>query len=184
MLYNVGIKLTSPFLGSQNTSERIRRFNRSKQRDQAVPIDRSIWFWALQEASNALNIQDINVQLLWPSEHYQPSTIVLYKRRWKQQKGNKTVQRSEMFEAIQTGTILRFNVLFLSEQDPSENYDDGRLPTEDEFIGILNFIGQMIGFSPWGRKFGYGRFEVAELQKDEGKHYATDPEQKNRLLGS
>jgi hypothetical protein len=46
---------------------------------------------------------------------------------------------------------------------PQNKDKEVRSPTNEEIIKMLNFIGDMIGLSPWGSHFGYGKFHVVSF---------------------
>jgi hypothetical protein len=41
---------------------------------------------------------------------------------------------------------------------------NSRPPTKEEVKECFTIIGESIGLSPWGSKFGYGRFIVEEVE--------------------
>ena len=78
-----------------------------------------------------------------------PPTIRLYDRRV-------TAVRQEQFESLRKGTQFGFEI-FVDESRPAH-------PTEEQVDVLLRMIGQHFGLSPFGSKFGFGRFELLSLQ--------------------
>jgi hypothetical protein len=161
MLYELTMKLTSPFLGDQRTSEGVRRFPRSKDGNLEVPAAQ--WQWAFQEAIYTLRMEGLQVDSVRFKDYIAPS-IVLYNRKWHEAKK----QRTEMFEAIRENTELTIQFFVPRTQEPTGHSSDaaaGRSPTIPELTKILDFIGDMLGLSPWGSKFGYGKFKLLGIRE-------------------
>lgn len=64
------------------------------------------------------------------------------------------------FESIQAGTVVSFPILILGQLESQNKLDlfKSRPPTVEEVKQCFSIIGEDIGLSPWGSKFGYGRF--------------------------
>lgn len=158
MLFHLRIKATEPFLGNKRTPPAkpgdlcVRRFVR---KEEEIALDLAQWNWAVEQAALALHIDIDTNSVRFPVSIQRPS-LVLYVRRWHHQGKRK----EEMFESIRDGAELGIDVLLTSV---SEN-ENKRPPTQDEFLKIMTFIGDMLGLSPFGSKFGYGRFKVISLE--------------------
>ena len=149
MYIDVRLKLTSPFLGNKRTPTQVRRFVRNKE---DLAIDLVQWNWALKEAQLALHIEAIDLECVrFPASIRMPA-IVAYNRRW----DNKGKEQQEMFEAVREGTVLTVPILITSTSSNSAL----RPPDVEELKNLLNFAGKMLGLSPWGCRFGYGRLYV------------------------
>lgn len=129
------MRLESPMLGSVTTKDRIRRFARTST-DHDIEIHNQQWGDRIKKASLDLGIHipDGGVKL---PQGFRPPTLHLYQRRY-----NRT--KSELFEAIRKGTVLTIDIVTSL--------------SEDDFEEILTHVGKYYGLSPWGSKFGYGRF--------------------------
>jgi hypothetical protein len=153
-MFSLRLKLTSAYLGNKNTREHVRKFDRTPEG--LIRIDKALWLWAFQEALEAFQWFDIDSSCIRMELTEAPATI-LYNRRWRQ--GDQAL--TEKFEAISKGGILGFRVLILNRSEAPAK----RPPSLDEFRALLNTIGQMIGVSPWGSKFEYGRFLVLSVDE-------------------
>jgi hypothetical protein len=54
----------------------------------------------------------------------------------------------ERFESIEPGTVIRLRLLLETEAD------------QETMLRVMDLCGELYGLSPWGNKFGYGRFTV------------------------
>lgn len=159
MLYELKIRLDKAFLGKQCTREQIRRFHKTKAGE--IGIDADQWAWALREAAVSLRLDaTVDLDCIRFEEGFRSPSLGLYVRKW-HEKGKK---RQEMFESIRENTILTMDVLITSvyaDQIASSKAP----PTGEQFTSLMNFAGKMIGLSPWGSKFGFGRFHVESLKE-------------------
>ena len=162
MLLRVKIKLKSPFLGNCRTTDKIRRFDRSKAFKHDIQVDMVRWNWAIEEAIEALGM-DLDPSAVRVTPNYKAPKLELYVRRWRDGKTGK--QKEEMFESIKSGAVLTIDVLVINNKEPEgSNADDVfKKPTKEDLKDILSLVGRMLGLSPWGSKFGYGRFEVLAI---------------------
>jgi len=163
MLLCVKIKLKKPFLGNCRTTDKIRRFDRSKAFKHNIQVDMLRWNWTIEEAISALEL-DLDPSSIRVNPTYSAPKIELFVRRWRDGKSGK--QREEMFEAIKAGAVLSFEVLVINNKEPEgSNADDTfKKPTIKDLYKILTLVGEILGLSPWGSKFGYGRFEVLSIE--------------------
>lgn len=150
MLCEIKIRMTTPSLGQQKDPSGIRRFTRTARNDLAIDLER--WIWAFSEAANSLHIA-LTTASLHPAEGISAPTIVLYNRRWKDRKNGEEVQRQEMFESVRKGTVLTFRLAVTTDKEKPT-------PTADQVKALFAYIGEFIGISQWGNRFGYGRFTV------------------------
>lgn len=161
MLYTAKLRLTSAMLGDQQTAEGIRRFNREAAFAEQLQTNEELWSWALGEAAEALNLYEVDMDTIRTAPRYKSPKMVLYTRRWK--KNGKSY--TEMFEAIKAGTDIYIDFMLLRKAPPGTKELGRRAPTAEELKGMLSVIGMMLGISPWGSKFGYGRFKVVGLEE-------------------
>ena len=152
MYIDVRLKLTSPFLGNKRTPAQVRRFVRNKD---DLALDLVQWNWALKESLMALHIDSVDLECIRLPTGIRMPAVVAYNRRW----DNKGKEQQEMFEAIREGTVLTVPVLITSTSENSSL----RPPATEEFKSLINFTGKMLGLSPWGCRFGYGRFYVLSI---------------------
>ena len=161
MLYEIKIKVTSPWLGDKKGVDQVRRFQKRTLDDGAegFSIDLPYWCWALGEAIDALHIGNILiVDHVRVEDAIKKPTLVLHNRRWYDKVGK---PKTEMFESIRENTTLNFKLVVTKAQLLGNALTVS--VTKAEIMSIFNFIGKYIGLSPWGNKFGYGRFRVVEV---------------------
>lgn len=154
MLLAVRIRLLSPILGDQYSSER-RRFRRVAPGLLDGRTD--IWQWAFRTAFTSLRIQADTGTIRLPAVVAEPTTYTHFKHSAESRHVENT-RRDEKFEAIRVGTVLTLNfVLTPVSQGVS------RVVSVEEFTHALSFIGQFLGVSHWGNDMDYGRFEVVDI---------------------
>ena len=159
MLYELKIKLTSPWLGQQRTHQHVRRFRREK--NNRLIIDTSQWQWAIQEAAEALHLDCIDVSTIHTESGFDAPSLQLFNRRYT----HKGKPHEEMFESIRENTTLTFNVLVTKPHPVSTESVGLRPPDQEELMALFAFVGKMIGLSPWGTRFGFGRFTVEQIKE-------------------
>lgn len=152
------IKLTSPWLGDQRGNDRVRRFGRSNKDKNYLSLNISRWHWACSSAAKALNLPvEMNpCDVHFPDKFKAPS-VILYRRKWKASENDRV--KEELFESINSGNVLHFDFFVPDQSDK----DKKRAPTLKELQDMLKFVGEYVGLSPWGSRFGYGRFIVEGL---------------------
>lgn len=166
MRVEVKIQLTSPMLGDQRHPDQVRRFNRPQILQGDIQLNIGRWHWALGEGLMALGLDQVRAEDIMVQHHMRTPTLELYNRRWKQKKGGKTVQCQEMFESIRAGAQLTFQIMVPESRDPDDpDQDSYRRPSLDEIRKVFEIVGETIGISPWGSKFGFGRFRVLSVQQ-------------------
>lgn len=169
MYVAVTIKLVTRFLADRRTAEGIRRFRRPKSLDGQIETDMTRINWALAEAVSALNMTEVSPDLIRFAHSYKLPTVELYNHRWRttnKRTGQKQL-KTEMFESFRPGAEITFPVLVASKHAPGEACD-GRPPTIEELYQILDLVGKTLGLSPWGSKFGFGRFKVKSVKPVSG----------------
>lgn len=159
MLVDAQIKLKTPLLGDKVCRDRVKRFSRENSVATGIlPLDTPLWIWALSEAAKSLNIVYTPEAFRMASEVTSP-TICLYNRKWVDKKGRK---HTDQFEAVRAGTILTVPFILFDNPSPGK---EGPVLSLKEFGDMLSLTGSMIGVSPWGSKFGYGRFKLVKLKQ-------------------
>jgi hypothetical protein len=160
MLFEVKLRLTRHMLGQQRTTDGVRRFTRVRDEDSRILVDLQHWSWAFREAATALHLT-VNVGTLYPASGIKSPTLVMYTRRWNTRTSDgRERPQSEIFEAIREGTVLTFQLVNASGPEKA----DAPAPNCDQLTQLLNFIGEFIGISQWGNKYGYGRFRVESIR--------------------
>lgn len=169
MLYHIRIKLTSPMLGDQHTRDNTRRFDRPASLNGYIRLDMPRWNWAISEALKTSDLfKDIDPERVMMEHKLRTPKLDLHNRTWlKENKrtGQKTRCR-EMFESINEGAEITLNVL-VSEDPSPDSKDIRRAPTVEELEKMFSVMGDLVGISPWGSQFGYGRFSLISVKPAE-----------------
>lgn len=158
-------RLTSPFLGQRRQGNGVRAFD-TEERDGKTYFlpDVPQWRWALGQAMGSHGlIPASNVDFVRLPTRILSPAIRLYTRVW----DSKNPSKRETFQAYQAGTVITFSVFLLDEleQKGSNGLVLPQRPlTEEEVRECFATIGEHIGLSPWGSKFGYGRFLLTGQQ--------------------
>ena len=151
-------------LGDQRNRENTRRFLRPPAFDGDIATDAIRWHWAISEASNALGFADVDAHSVLIEQSFKKPAFELYSRIWyHENKSGKKTRKQDLFESIRVGAVLSFNFMVTQSCDPRGSDSGKRPPSVEELINIFTVIGSNIGISPWGSKFGYGRFKVLSL---------------------
>jgi len=157
-LYEVKIKLSSSWLGSQRTRENVRRFRRDANSN--IAVDVAQWSWTFKQAAEALHMDGTLTDTIRPQANLMPPSLVLYRRNYTH--NNKP--QMEMFEAIREGTVLTFNVVVTDSSMLNASREIGNPPDLARLKDIFQFSGAFLGLSPWGNQYGYGRFDLESLK--------------------
>lgn len=160
MLYSK-IKLRTALLGDKHTGKGIRRFSRSDKRLENLPLEPKLWAWALSQAAESLSIP-FSDDMVRVAPDIRCPTLVMHNRRYR--KNGSGRQMEDLFESVRAGTVLTVPFIVFTEPAP-----DARVPgviASADFRKVLEATGKMIGVSPWGSKFGYGRFTVVSLSEN------------------
>lgn len=140
----------------------MRTFDRQKLDGvEYLELDNAQWRWALREAFQSMGlIPEVDLDYLRLPVSIKMPTIRMYVRVW----DPKSKKNNECFESIQAGAVITIPVFILSELEQSSQFNGiqigSRAPTKEEVIQAFRIIGESIGLSPWGSKFGYGRFNL------------------------
>jgi hypothetical protein len=160
MLYSVCLQLKTHMLGSCTPDKTgVRRFNKTS--DGLIVINQDIWEELFEQAQNDLDTQYDLKAIVFPRGIRAPA-LQQHTRRYNR---NKT----DFFEAIQPGTNLKFEILIRSS-----NFRHA--PGQEGLLKLLTHVGEWCGISPWGTKFGYGKFapqSVTPLKHLKGIHQPT-----------
>jgi hypothetical protein len=144
MLILARIKLTKAWLGDQQPgNDGVRRFQKAGH---LMKVNDAMWRAQFKEAVSNLHLR-INDNAIQPPRELLPASIHLYTRHYSQVK-------VDYFESFRKGTVLNIQFLVKESGLPA--------PSLEQFTQILKFVGQWLGLSPWGNKFGYGTFDVLE----------------------
>jgi hypothetical protein len=158
MLYELKIRVVSPWLGDiRRSKDTHRRFQRGHTED-VLAFDLPRLQWSFKEACDALHLDHVDVKTIRMEEGFKSPALVSYRRRYNYQKK----QQEDFFEAIREGTVLTMQTL--TTRTAPETTSAKKSPTQEELAQIFKFIGTMLGLSPWGGHFGYGRFDVISLE--------------------
>lgn len=162
MFLNVQIKLTSEFLGQKRQRDGVRIFSKDKNKILWL-VDLQQWSWAFKEAASALEFNEVDTSSIRVATGILLPTLALHRRRYTPERGKSRGMQEEMFESFRENSVITFQVLITSAME--EKKPGRRPPSLGEFESILAFVGEMVGLSPWGNKFGYGRFKVINIEK-------------------
>lgn len=148
MLLEVKLRLFSPVLGGLKPDHGgVRRFQRMNGR---LLVSQFHFEEGLSLASSNLGLAGAETFLRFEHSCAAP-TIVLYDRRYKAN----GVPHSEMFEAFRKGSVLTFKVILRD--------DIPRCPSLIQVQQLFELVGEFTGMSPFGGKFGMGRFSVEAI---------------------
>ena len=160
MLYELKLRVVSPWLGDiRRGKDTHRRFQRGHTKS-VLAFDLPRLQWTFKEACDALHLDHVDVKTIRMEEGFRSPTLISYRRRYNYQKQ----KQEDFFEAIREGTVLTMQVL-VTRPMPESNLPK-KPPTQEELEQIFKFVGSMLGLSPWGGHFGYGRFDVESLEKE------------------
>lgn len=162
MLLDLKIRLGKPFLGSMSPDNRgIRRFRMDGEK---VAVHTEFWREQFRIAAMQLHYP-INVQTLHPPVGITPASIHLFRRIFSK-------RRVELFESFRAGTVLMFD--FMVREDLPQ------CPDVVQFKNMLGFVGEYLGLSQFGSKFGFGRFQLIDVNL---KKYGSDSEKGEVVQG-
>lgn len=160
-LLKLKIRLISPMLGDVISQGGSHNFSVSKGQSENerwfLPnIDQ--WRWALGEAFKLTGKHGACTEFLgFPTRIPLPTIRPFYRARSRSSGGGK-----ELYQSFQKDTVITFSVAILSELHGSDKALNAGLipPTREEVKAAFDKVGEFIGLSPWGSKYGYGRFTV------------------------
>lgn len=146
MTYEIKIRLTKPFLGALRPDVNgVRRFD---HRNRQILVPREDWLDAMRKAAKLLGMHKVRTETIFPPVAIRPPTIHLYRRIF-----NRT--QVENFESFRAGTVLTLEFIV--------DVEDKARPGQESLKRMLEFVGLNIGFSPFGNRFGFGRFELLSI---------------------
>lgn len=161
MHYRVKIQLTTPIMGSQATTEKIRRFRRGLLPD-TITIEPDMWFWTLRQACQAIGgMEHFDVTTLRIPNGIVARTFSIYTHSYTRE-GR---QLREQFESIRRGAQLTFDVSLTDLEPTATRRTEDRAVDEETMHKLITYIGTYLGLSPWGSKFNFGRFNVINFEK-------------------
>jgi len=147
MLTLVRIRLNTPLLGDLSPGrDGIRRF---RKEGDMVLINEQTWREQFTQAAGEAHML-VNTEAICPPRTLLPASYHIYTRHYSQVK-------LDYFESFRKGTVLNMTFM-LRENLP-------KAPTLEQFKTLLSLVGTWLGLSPWGSKFGYGRFEVMDVHE-------------------
>lgn len=153
------LKVTSPWLGDvRRGKDKVRRFQRGHT-DDILAFDLPNLQWTFREACDALHLHGVDTKTIRLEEGLVAPCLISYRRRYRYEQK----KQEDFFEAIREGAVLTLKVL-VTRPLPN-NPGSKREPSQEELHQIFKFIGAMLGLSPWGGHFGYGRFDVMSLEE-------------------
>lgn len=157
---DVRIKFTRPFLGTRPGRDGVRTIDVDRrpagEEDAMLCLDHAQWRWVMKEALDSLGLSSqTSVDFIrFPAKAKAPKIS-----RYMKVFDSKNPKKNPVFECFPAGSVLAFSVFLLGSEE-GDATDNKRPMTEDEFKECLKLVGEFIGISPWGSKFGYGRFDV------------------------
>lgn len=175
-LVNVRLRLRKAVLGARR-SDTIRKLDTCIEDGRTMwEISQPHWLWALGEARDALGLADVSLDYIRLPLRVEVSRAVNpYVRTYRPPGGGPRVD--EMFESVRSGTVINVKVLVLGTVEDGSDTSGKRPPSPEELLDMLDIVGDSIGISPWGSKYGYGRFAVErnaavqqkQTEKENGK---------------
>jgi hypothetical protein len=146
MLLDIRVKIVKPWLGSLSPDHGgIRRF---RMDGELMAVHAEYWREQLRVAAMQLHYP-INVSTLHPPAGIRPPSIHLFRRIFSK-------RRVELFESFRAGTVLTFDFMVREDQ--------AKCPDVLQFKNMFRFVGEYLGLSQFGSKFGFGRFELLDVQ--------------------
>ena len=140
------MRLVKPWLGSNPPDHSgIRRFKTSNG---LVFVHSEYWKEQFRIAAMQLHYP-IDVNTLYPPPGMEAASIHLFRRIYSK-------RHVELFESFRAGTVLTFD--FMVREDKP------RCPDVAQFKNMLQFIGEYLGLSQFGSKFGFGRFQLIDVK--------------------
>lgn len=131
-------------------------------------VNQTQWRWVLSEALAALPFSnETSVDYIRLPIYIKCPNVQLYERKFRDKTGER---QTELFESFPGGSRITVPVFVLGSLDADSASGGGlRPPTTEEVLAIFEEAGENIGISPWGSKFGYGRFNIAHTNDDASK---------------
>lgn len=157
MLFEVRIRLKSHALGSRRDHTNHYRFDRDEG-GSSWALDHKHWNGLFNNAiANSGTVCDVNL-VRFPDGILLPR-LDLYRRVWKPRGSSKEVVNHH--ESMRKGTVLTFTIATLEYDNTNTHVTP---PGIDELKVIFKRVGQYEGISPFGSKFGWGRFTLESIR--------------------
>lgn len=151
------LRITRPWLAERKLKD-IRKFDVDTVGDKLfMSLDLVRWRWAIKEALDGIGVLgETDIDYIGLPASIPAPSFRLYKRIW----DPKDPGKQELFQCIPSGTVLTIPLVIFSSlpDNPMAAYLGLRPPTEEEIRKCFSVIGESIGLSPFGSRFGYGRF--------------------------
>ena len=146
MTLNVRLRIVSPFLGDMPPGrDGVRHF---RKLGNCIQLDVALWLEQLTLAALRTGFA-ADISSIKPPERLLMASIHIYRREYSKVK-------VDQFESFRKGTILGLQMDV--EQRP-------KAPASDQVHHLMSYVGDHLGLSPWGSKFGFGRFTVLEVTR-------------------
>lgn len=161
MLYQITLKLTSPFLGEGPLKNEKRSIVKNDKG--FIVVDRLYWNWSVKESIqiNQL-VNEVDPECFLDFLPFAPPTICMYSRGF-HRRGKKVF---ENFESIRKGAVITAGFIVSSTAPPKRsrtNEVELFAPTLPQIKLIMGTVGEYFGISQWGSQHGYGRFQIMDL---------------------
>jgi hypothetical protein len=134
---------------------------RREHRSDMLLLDQPQWAWAWGTALGEVAGPDVYQSAVRMDRYLTNIQTRLHARLYR----TGQTQRTCDHESIRAGAIVSFGGS-LVRPDPGEPQavQRKRLPEPQEVYAALERIGDTLGISPFGSKFGYGRFNIETLE--------------------
>lgn len=161
MYYTARIRLLTPFLGNQ-VENGIRKFRHSQSEPpvKALAFDSSLWQWAFKSVHRSREQTWSRDAVVHKRNWETKDKIELYTRQYRRQ----NIVIDERFESLDVGAELEIVFGIWAHDAAGEPGPDVL-----QFSQMLEDVGEFAGLSPWGSKFGYGRFTLESLKPQNAK---------------
>lgn len=143
-------------------------FERARGNRAAAVLGSKEWSWLWNEA---WDVGDIDREIYRDAIRMEHRLILPSLMLFPRSIGETRVQH----ESIREGTILTLSGTVVSPEPATAKNSKSRKPTLDETRLALQYMGDMLGISPWGKKFGYGRFDLHEISVFDGRELRAPP---------
>lgn len=155
------LRLTSPMLGDRNINK-VLVFGRERK-SELILLDQPQWAWAWATALAEVAGDDVYMHSIRMDRYLANIATQLHSRLYRTGQTRATCDH----ESIRKGAIVSFGASIVSP-DPGEpqHVQRKRIPESHEIYAALVRIGDTLGISPFGSKFGYGRFNIEAMEID------------------
>jgi hypothetical protein len=152
-------------LGDRRVKTR-RVFNRPAALKGSIRLDINYWNWLIDESGKALKVNHIRSSRVWIDDELKCPSLRLYNRPYVRtnKRTGERIREDQLFEMIDVGTALTFQVMAVESEGPEEESNQTPIEVED-LKRVFSVIGSNLGISPWGSKFGYGRYKLIDMEE-------------------